>query len=150
MRLHERIEVAQDMRAGVGGLLGVVLVVDALVGATAATGGEIEAATAGGILQRIASGQIVEQHRQQQPKPVATMADGGGLNGGGKRQATRQRYPKVNITLIINILIANISRLACKCLVDNTLTQQTSSPHPNCPNIRDRFQEKHEKNFFPA
>ena len=114
MRLHERVEVAKDMRAGVGGLLGVVLVVDALVGATAATGGEMEAATADGILQRIASGQIVEQHRQQQPhghhhaphlrgcphllplnrwavvnpsaitnielqpKPVATMADGGG------------------------------------------------------------------------
>lgn len=84
--------------------------------------------------------------------PAQTRGNNGrwrGVNGGGKRQATRQRCPKVNITLIINTLNIIASRFFCKYLIDNTLAQQTSYPHPNCPNIRDRFQEKHEKNFFP-
>ena len=84
-----------------------------------------------------------------QPRPVAIMANGVRLNTSGRRQATCPTKTQVSIDLIINTLNIIASRFICKCLTDNTLTQQTSSPHPNFPNIRDRFQEKHEKNFSP-
>ena len=84
-----------------------------------------------------------------QPKPMATIADGVRLNAVGRRQVACPTKTQVSIGLIINILNIIASRFTRKYLTDNTLTQQTSSPHPNFPNIRDRFQEKHEKNFSP-
>ena len=93
--------------------------------------------------------QCYHQHRA----PAQARGNNGrwrGLNGGGRRQATCPTKTQASIDLIINTLNIIASRFICKCLVDNILTQWASSPHPNFPNIRDRFQEKHEKNFFPA